>query len=206
MITLGFDTALDKMYVVLKKNGVILASKIVETTESKYHSAFLISTIKEALSGSGLRPQDLDLIAADTGPGSFTGIRACITAARVMAQQLESGKKPIKAIGVSSLEILSKLNTTGMPTLAALNAGKNSAYLWLNGKIKGAVPLEEINTDGYFVVTDDKLQHVLGGISYQQGNYQLGEILVQTAEEKNEAGNWQNLLPLYIQPPGVHVK
>ena len=46
--------------------------------------------------------KDIDMIATDIGPGSFTGIRACVTVARVLAQQLN-----IKAVGVSSLEILS---------------------------------------------------------------------------------------------------
>lgn len=51
------------------------------------------------MSKNSVKPQDLDLIAVNIGPGSFTGIRACTTVARVMAQQLD-----IKAIGISSLE------------------------------------------------------------------------------------------------------
>ena len=104
MITLAFDTCLDKMYAVLKKDNEILASKIVENKDNKYHSAFLISTLQEILSTNNIKPQDVNLIAVNIGPGSFTGIRACVTVARVMAQQLNC-----KAIGVSSLEILSKL-------------------------------------------------------------------------------------------------
>ncbi len=110
MITLAFDTALDKMYVVLRKDGKTTASKIVETTQSRYHSADLIPTIKEIL--GDIKPQEIDLIATNIGPGSFTGIRACVTVARTMAQQLGC-----KAVGVSSLDILSKLNTTDKPIL-----------------------------------------------------------------------------------------
>ncbi len=51
-----------------------------------------------------MTPKDLDCISIDIGPGSFTGIRACTTVARMLAQQLD-----IKAVGVSSLEILSKI-------------------------------------------------------------------------------------------------
>ena len=195
LITLAFDTALDKMYVVLKKDGVVVESRVVETTKEKYHSAYLVSTIAEVLDG-----QKPDLIAVNIGPGSFTGIRACVTVARVMAQQLG-----IQAVGVSSLEILSKINTTKKPVLAALDARKDMAYLWQDGKIKGAVPVDEINTDGYFVITDDRLQPVLGGVSYQKGDYPLGEILVDIAEERGGT-DWRELLPLYIQPPAIHVK
>ena len=106
MNILAFDTCLDKMYVALSENNNILASRIVETTQSHYHSAFLISTIKDILKEAGLTPQDIGVIATNIGPGSFTGIRACTTVARVFAQ----GNK-IKTIGVSSLEILSKITS-----------------------------------------------------------------------------------------------
>jgi len=206
MITLAFDTALDKMYVTLKKDSEILTSEVVETTETKYHSAYLISTIEEVLNRHNLKPADVDLIGINIGPGSFTGIRACTTVARIMAQQLN-----IKVVGVSSLEILSKINKTDKPSLATLDARKNSAYLLVNNEIKGAVPIEElkkiIESKDYFVITDNKLQPVTGGVSYQQNSYPLGEILAELAEIKiNEVdGDWRKLLPLYIQPAAVHM-
>ena len=205
MKILAFDTCLDKMYLVLRTNEEILASEVVENTESKYHSAFLISTIKSILRKNGLAPKDLDAIGINIGPGSFTGIRACTTVARVMAQQLE-----IKAIGVSSLEILSKLG--GDNPLVALDARKNKAYLWCDNEIKGAVELEKvqeiIKNGSYNVITDDRLQKIIGGISYQQGNYLLGEILSELVLDKlkTQSGNWAELLPLYIQPPPVSQK
>lgn len=198
MITLAFDTCLDKMYAVLKKDGKILASKVVENTGNKYHSAFLISTLQEIMSLNDVKPQDVNLIAVNIGPGSFTGIRACVTVARVMAQQLDC-----KAVGVSSLEILSRLADKN--PLVALDARKDSAYLYYDGEIRGAIRLEEvqeiIKKGEYSVITDDKLQPILGGTSYQQITCQLGEILADIAENKNAEGNWRKLKPLYIQPP-----
>ena len=199
MKILVFDTCLDKMYVVLSDNDKILSSKIVENTESKYHSAFLISTIRDVLFNNNLSPKDLDAIGINIGPGSFTGIRACTTVARVMAQQLN-----IKAIGVSSLEILSRAEKGN--NLVALDARKNMAYLWYDGEIKGAVELEKVKELNYNVITDDRLQKILGGKSYQQENYPLGEILLSIVKEKlqTESGNWAELKPLYIQPPPVY--
>ena len=193
------------MYVVLRTEKEILTSKVVENTESKYHSAFLISTIKSILKENNLKPADLDAIGINIGPGSFTGIRACTTVARVIAQQLN-----IKAIGVSSLEILSKLG--GENPLVALDARKNKAYLWCDNEIKGAVELEQIQqiikNGSYNVITDDRLQKILGGTSYQQGNYPLGEILSDLVLDKlkTQSGNWAELLPLYIQPPPISQK
>ena len=198
MITLAFDTCLDKMYAVIKKDGKILSSRVVENRDNKYHSAFLISTLQEIMSENGIVPKDIDLIATNIGPGSFTGIRACVTVARVMAQQLEC-----RAVGVSSLEILSKI-ADGKP-LVALDARKDSAYLYCDGEIKGAVKLDDVKniiaTGKYDVITDDKLQPILGGKSYQQGKYPLGEILAELAENTSAEGNWRKLKPLYIQPP-----
>lgn len=202
MITLAFDTCLDKMYAVIKKDGKILSSRIVENKDNKYHSAFLISTLQEIMSENNIKPQDIDLIAVNIGPGSFTGIRACVTVARVMAQQLNC-----RAVGVSSLEILSKISDNN--PLVALDARKNCAYLYYSGEIKGAVPLEEvkniISSGEYTVITDDKLKPVLGGTSYQENSYPLGEILAELAEQKDDEGNWRKLKPLYIQPPPMGV-
>ncbi len=198
MITLAFDTCLDKMYAVLKRDGNILASRIVENKDNKYHSAFLMSTLQEILSVNNIKPQDVNLIAVNVGPGSFTGIRACVTVARVMAQQLNC-----KAVGVSSLEILAQIAPKN--PLIALDARKNCAYLYCDGEIKGAVQIEEvqkiINSGDYTVITDNKLKPLLGGKSYQEEAYPLGEILADLAEKKDDEGNWRKLKPLYIQPP-----
>lgn len=199
MLVLAFDTALDKMYVALKKDNKFLASEIIENKDGKYHSAFLISTIKNILKDNGLKPQDIDLIGTNIGPGSFTGIRACITVARVMAQTLQC-----KAIGISSLEILSKL--VGQNPLVALDARKNSAYLYLDNEIKGAIEIDKIKElikdKGYNIVTDNKMKEVFGGISYQSKQYNLGEILTDLAIEKSKFSDcdWRKLKPLYIQP------
>lgn len=205
MKILVFDTCLDKMYVTIADDDKILTSKIVTNQDNKYHSAFLISTIKEVLKENNLTPQDLSAIGTNIGPGSFTGIRACTTVARMMAQQLN-----IKACGISSLEILSHINPTSKPTMVALDARKNCAYHRYNDEIKGAVQLDEVkkllSESEYYLITDDKLQKELGGISYQQQEYQLGEILAKLAYQKlqQEACKWQELKPLYIQPPPVY--
>ena len=201
MRMLAFDTCLDKTYITLS-DGKTFKNEIILSNKENYHSAYLISTIVKLLKNSGITPGDLECIATDIGPGSFTGIRACTTVARVMAQQLG-----IKAIGISSLEILSELG--GENPLVALDARKNKAYLWCDNEIKGAVELEQvqeiIKNGSYNVITDDRLQKLLGGTSYQQGNYPLGEILSDLVIDKlkTESGNWAELLPLYIQPPPV---
>lgn len=202
MNILVFDTCLDKMYVAIAQDDKVLSSKIVTNQDNKYHSAFLISTIKGMLKENNLTPKDINAIGTNVGPGSFTGIRACTTVARIVAQQLD-----LPAAGISSLEILAKLNKTDKPTMVALDARKNSAYLYVNEEIQGAIQLEKVkemleNRD-YNLITDDKLQKVLGGTSYQAGEHNLGEILANLTYEKLKTSSckWQELKPLYIQPP-----
>lgn len=202
MKILVFDTCLDKMYVTIAEDKKIISSKIVTNKDNKYHSAFLISTIKEILQENNLTPNDINALGTNIGPGSFTGIRACTTVTRVMAQELN-----LPVAGISSLEILSKINKTDKPTMVVLDARKNCGYLHVDNTIHGAIQLDEIekllNEKDYYLITDDKLQKVLGGISYQQGDYQLGEILAELAYNKLQAEDckWQKLKPLYIQPP-----
>ena len=204
MKILAFDTCLDKTYITLSEDDKIIESKIILSDGENYHSAYLISTIVEILKSNSLEPKDVDMIATDIGPGSFTGIRACTTVARVLAQQLD-----IKAVGVSSLEILSKI--LGGNDLVALDARKNKAYIF-DGKILGAIELEEVDkiVKGRKVISDNSLfkrlkENASEVVSYQQGEYPLGEILAKLALEKQET-DWRKLKPLYIQPPPVFGK
>ena len=204
MKILSFDTCLDKTYIALSDDGKILESKTILSDGKNYHSAYLISTIIEVLKNANLTPKDIDVIATDIGPGSFTGIRACTTVARVFAQQLN-----LKTIGINSLEILSK--ALGGDDLVVLDARKNKAYVY-DQKILGAIDLEEVDKmiQGRRVITDNSLfervsQNALSAYSYEKEDYPLGEILSKLALEK-EATDWRMLKPLYIQPPPVFKK
>lgn len=208
MKILAFDTCLDKTYITLAEDDKILKSETIVSDGQNYHSAYLISTIVKVLKELNLTPKDIDMIATDIGPGSFTGIRACTTVARVLAQQLD-----IKAVGVSSLEILSKI--LGGNDLVALDARKNKAYIY-DGDIKGAIELEQVDelVKGRTLITDNSLlvrfsQYTDKAVSYQVSDYPLGEILAKLAYEKavnNEETDWRKLKPLYIQPPPVFGK
>ena len=208
MKILAFDTCLDKTYITLAEDDKVLRSETIVSDGQNYHSAYLISTIVKVLKELNLTPKDIDMIATDIGPGSFTGIRACTTVARVLAQQLD-----IKAVGVSSLEILSKI--LGGNDLVALDARKNKAYIY-DGDIKGAIELEQVDelVKGRTLITDNRLlerfsQYTDKAVSYQVSDYPLGEILAKLAYEKavnNEQTDWRKLKPLYIQPPPVFGK
>ena len=205
-LLLAFDTCLDKTYVVLRNEDEIISSDTIYSDDKSYHSAYLISTIKNVLKASELTPKDVSAIAINIGPGSFTGIRACTTVARVMAQQLNC-----KAVGISSLEILSKAKNDEW--VVALDARKNKAYYY-DKKIYGAVDLNDVDKmiKGKKVITDnrlfDRFKDIADDIiSYQNADFELGEILSEIALEKLkiEDGNWAKVMPLYIQPPPISI-
>lgn len=207
MIILGFDTCLNKMYVFVGNENGLLASKVVENTSTHYHSAFLISTIKEVLKENNLTPDNVNVIATNIGPGSFTGIRACTTVARTFAQA-----KNIKVVGVSSLEILSKISKKSK-VLVCLDARKNSAYVagYEFGKcifepqVLKIDDLKELLNKYDDVICDDFLAELLDKESYQNLNCDLGKNLYEISIKKSPV-NWSILQPLYLQPPPVTIK
>lgn len=67
----------------------------------KGHAEHLIGVIDRALAAAGKQYADLDAIAVSVGPGSFTGIRVAVSAARGFALALG-----IPATGVNTLEAL----------------------------------------------------------------------------------------------------
>jgi len=96
---LSFDTSTAAFTAAIVRNGVQLDS-IISFTE-RNHSVRILSEIKELLSRNGIQGKDLDAIAVGQGPGSYTGVRIAVTAAKSLAW---AWSKPL--IGVSSLEAL----------------------------------------------------------------------------------------------------
>lgn len=214
MYFLTFDTSLDKTYVTLFSESSALTSKIIESTEDKYHSAFLISTIAEILKNNSLTMSDIKAIGVNIGPGSFTGIRACITVARVIAQQLN-----LPLVGVSSLEILSKINSSEQPSLVMMDARKGMCYLAEFDKEGNTIqsphlePLESLSVSSktHFIITDETMYHFLAereitSTCYTDTNEDLGVFLGQITYRKlnsTEENNWAAVKPLYLQAPSI---
>ncbi|MCR4621460.1 MAG: tRNA (adenosine(37)-N6)-threonylcarbamoyltransferase complex dimerization subunit type 1 TsaB [Clostridiales bacterium] len=65
------------------------------------HSQTLMPMLEELLRSEGLRPKDIDVFAAVTGPGSFTGVRIGVCAAKGLCEGTGA-----KAAAVDALETL----------------------------------------------------------------------------------------------------
>ena len=215
MLVLSFDTCFNKTYIVLRRGNEILANEVISSTEKEYHSVFLIPKIRDILQANNLLIKDLSAISVNIGPGSFTGIRASITIARVLCQQAN-----IKLIGVPSLQILSYLNKSDKITNVILDARKNKVYFgkYLNGKILQEPKLIEIDNilaeieEDSIVVSDTKMSEILqekqiNSIVYEQNDGELGLYLSSISYDmllnSSDDFNWAKVKPLYIQPPSI---
>ncbi len=97
---LCIETASTNCSVALSINGKLLALK--EDNNLGYsHSEKLHTYILEILEENGLKPADLDAIAISKGPGSYTGLRIGVSAAKGLCFSLD-----IPLISVSTLTAL----------------------------------------------------------------------------------------------------
>lgn len=92
----------------------------------KGHAERLIPMIEEVLAEAGLTLQDMTRIGVTTGPGSFTGIRVGVAAARGFALALG-----IPAIGVTTLRVVAEqVLEIGppAPVAALIDAGRDEIF------------------------------------------------------------------------------
>ncbi len=84
----------------------------------------LIALVEAVLADAGLRYAALGAIAVNHGPGSFTGLRSAVAAARGLALAADLG-----VIAISSLEALAGARAeAGGTVLAALDARRGEVY------------------------------------------------------------------------------
>src|SRR5215467_12654853 len=126
MRVLAIDTALEACSAaVLDTNSGIAASETLTMTRG--HAEAVTPLIARVMSAAALEFVDLDRIAVTTGPGSFTGLRVGIAAARGLALAAE---KP--AVGLSTLSAYAAPhigNDERFPVVAAVDARHNHVYL-----------------------------------------------------------------------------
>lgn len=82
MLILAFDTAGSDLSAAILNEEKVLSKNTI--SESGKQSELLIVEIEKLLREQKIWYQDLDLIVATKGPGSFTGTRIGLTAARVI--------------------------------------------------------------------------------------------------------------------------
>jgi tRNA threonylcarbamoyladenosine biosynthesis protein TsaB len=127
MLILAIDTALDACAAgVLDTDAGKLVAQESQSMK-RGHAEALMPLIGRVIKDSGVGFADLDRIAVTTGPGSFTGLRVGISAARGIALASE---KPV--VGVTTLAAYAApvVNQGGeYPVISAIDARHDHVYL-----------------------------------------------------------------------------
>jgi len=124
MIILGLDTAQGACSAAVWKDGKVLARRFELMRTG--HAERLMPQVIEAIADAGLEMAQLDRLAATIGPGTFTGTRVALAAARGMALALD-----IPLIGVTTLEAVAE----GLPAgegkvrVTAFDARRGELYV-----------------------------------------------------------------------------
>lgn len=122
---LCLETATKNCSVAVAQNGNVVA-QMQEHADKFIHAEKLHTFISQALKNAGVEINQLDAIAVSNGPGSYTGLRIGISAAKGLCYALN-----IPMIAINTTEVLAqKVSTKNGETriLAALDARRDEIY------------------------------------------------------------------------------
>jgi tRNA threonylcarbamoyl adenosine modification protein YeaZ len=217
MNILALDTSMGACSAaVLLAGGTTQRIVLCEESMARGHAEALMPLVAEAMAGAGLEFGDLDLIAATLGPGSFTGVRIAIAAARGFALVNKA-----KLWGTDSLTVMARIALTsgavagGVPFAVAVDARGDRLYT-------GLYDGEGRKRDGPLLVDADVAVVLIGDAAHAVGSgaAQLAEAarrhgrsvhaaradlqpsaasLAELALEADET--LPTLRPLYLRPP-----
>jgi tRNA threonylcarbamoyladenosine biosynthesis protein TsaB len=126
MLILAIDTALEACAAAVLDTGT---SKVIASESQamkRGHAEALMPLIARVMKGSGLAFAALDRIAVTNGPGSFTGLRVGLSAARGIA--LAAGKPVVGITTLSAYAAPVVSETLEQPVISAIDARHDQVY------------------------------------------------------------------------------
>jgi tRNA threonylcarbamoyladenosine biosynthesis protein TsaB len=127
MLTLAFDTATGVATSALVRDGEVVGERASRALR-------VLADAEELLEEGGAEPRELSRLVVGTGPGSFTGMRMGLAAARGLAFALN-----LQLAGVSTLDALA----AGAPgALPVVDAGRREVFTIVDGAPALAAPDE----------------------------------------------------------------
>lgn len=121
IITLAIDTAAPRLQLALLRPDGTTDTSIDDIATG--HAELIFTRIETLLTRNGLDYAQLARVVVTTGPGSFTGLRIGLSAARGIALA-----RAIPAVGIPSLLALSLTAPAGRPVSVVLDARRGEAY------------------------------------------------------------------------------
>ncbi len=121
---LGFDTVLDACSAAVWDDGAVTSARQVRRAG---HAEALVPMIERVMAEAAMTYGDLDAVAVTRGPGSFTGLRIGLAAARGIGLAAA-----VPVLGLNSLEVVAFAalgHVDGAePIMAVLDARRESVY------------------------------------------------------------------------------
>jgi|TARA_B100000959_G_scaffold10939_1_gene10970 tRNA threonylcarbamoyladenosine biosynthesis protein TsaB len=188
--------------------------------EPQGHSRLLLTMVESVLAETASQRADLDAVAFDAGPGSFTGIRIGAGVAQGIALGLE-----LPLVGVSSLMALAEGVVDTVDTVAAVCAAidarmgqvywarlardPNEAALWRwceLPRVSGpeAVPVLAVGEIGVGSGWDRYAEVLAGGVAAQWlpecfPRARQVAVIARRLLDSGTTGAWQAAMPVYVR-------
>jgi len=139
VLTLAFDTATEVATSALVDEGEVLGERVSSTRT-------LLEDVDALLRQGGAHPGDLGALAVGIGPGSFTGVRIGLAAARALALALD-----LRGAGISTLEAL----VAGSPgAVPVVDARRREIFTLVDGEPAVLAPADLDVREGTLYVGD----------------------------------------------------
>ena len=191
MLTLAFDTATGVATSALVDDGEVLG-------ERASRAQTLLEDVDALLRQGGAHPRDLDALAVGIGPGSFTGVRIGLAAARGLALALD-----LRGAGLSTLDALA----AGAPgAVPVVDARRHEVFALVDGKPAVLAPADLPVTAGTTYVGD-------GALRYRSDLESRGAVVPPEDDERHlprarfhaalagELRDLDEIEPLYLRVP-----
>lgn len=202
MNILAIDSSKMSAQIALKKDKETFVYFMDET---KSHSEFLLKEIAQFLKNHEIKIQDVDCIAINVGPGSFTGIRIGISFVKAFMFVLKQ-----KCVIVDNFELISfnikqkpssyyvVLNSNNEDFYCAKYENENVSYLSLNSKKLNEI----VSKTGELVFCDKKQEEYFKDVINLQKIEVDTNTFINIAVKKVENKDFKNIneiCPLYLK-------
>jgi tRNA threonylcarbamoyladenosine biosynthesis protein TsaB len=191
VLTLAFDTATGVATSALVDDGEVLG-------ERASRAQTLLEDVDALLRQGGAHPRDIGALAVGIGPGSFTGVRIGLAAARGLALALD-----VQGAGVSTLDALAAGAAGALPVV---DARRQEVFSFVGGVPAAIAPAELAVEPGTVCVGD-------GAVRYREVLEQKGAVVPPDGDERHlprarfhaalagELGPVDLIEPMYLRVP-----
>lgn len=126
MLLLGFDTSAGRCSAAVAEGGTLREARSEEL--SRGHAERLMPMIQDVMASAGVVWSDLDALTVTIGPGSFTGVRTGIAAARGLALAVPIRVVPVTVFSVLADIALTRTPDDQKPVVAVIDARRQQVY------------------------------------------------------------------------------